>query len=264
VSLTPDHRRPLHLLVVEDNPTDRSWLVMMLEGADICPYVLAYAETLATAEAMLHDGTYDCVLLDLRLPDGDGLVSVNRIVTAAPDTPIVVFTGRTEQELGLASIEAGAQDFLVKGQVTGNVILRAARWAAARHEVLRERAAADAGREVATALEHLSAPWARVDRSLEIVATDEAFARRVGRPVRDLVGRSVTDSVRADLLVDVVARLRRAVTGEVDVVELDTTLSLPGHRERPQRVVALRLAIDGEQAGLLLVLLDPDEAANAS
>lgn len=257
MSLIADEDRPLQLLVVEDNPTDRSWLVMMLEGADVCPYVLAYAETLATAEAMLHDGTYDCVLLDLRLPDSDGIGSVHRTVAAAPDTPIVVFTGRTEQELGLASIEAGAQDFLAKGQVTGNVILRAARWAAARHEILRERARADAGQEVAAALEHLTAPWVRVDRSLEIVATDEAFARRVGRPLRDLIGRSVTDAVRADLLVDVVGALRRAVTGEADVVELDTTLSLPGHRERAQRVLALRLAVDGEDAGLLLVLIDP-------
>ncbi len=233
----------LHLLVVEDNPTDRSWLVMMLDGADVCRHTLAYAETLATAEVMLHDDAFDCVLLDLRLPDGDGVESVRRIVGAAPETPIVVFTGRTEQELGLESIEAGAQDYLVKGQVTGNVILRAARWAAARHHVV-------AGADLDAVLERLRGPWARLDGGLRVQRASPDFARLVARDEATLPGTSL-----ADLLGDDAAAHVAAAPAPVEVA-----VAVAG-RPAPVRLVVLRLASMDPHAheadDLVVVGLDP-------
>ena len=217
----------LHLLVVEDNPTDRSWLVMMLDGADVCRHTLAYAETLATAEVMLHDDAFDCVLLDLRLPDGDGVESVRRIVGAAPETPIVVFTGRTEKELGLESIEAGAQDYLVKGQVTGNVILRAARWATARHRTV-------AGADLDGVLERLRGPWAHLDGDLRIRHANPAFAELVGRDDAALRGTAF-----ADLLGDADPGTVLGQLAGDDPVEV--AIPIAG-RSDPARVVVLRLA----------------------
>ena len=231
-----DDTGTVHLLVVEDNPTDRSWLVMMLDGADLCRHSLAYAETLATAEVMLHDDAFDCVLLDLRLPDGDGVESVRRIVTAAPQTPIVVFTGRTEQELGLQSIEAGAQDYLVKGQVTGNVILRAARWAAARHHAV-------ADSDLDAVLDRVRGPWARLDADLRIRRTSPSFARLVGwdhaalpgTPLTALAGDPGAERAEAPDRLDALAAPPEA--DEPTIVEV----VVAGH-PTPLRLVAVRVA----------------------
>lgn len=241
---------PLQLLVVEDNPTDRSWLVLMLEGADLCPHREAYAETLATAEVMLRDEAFDCVLLDLRLPDGDGVESVERVVGTAPDTPVVVFTGRTERDLGLAAIEAGAQDFLVKGQVTGNAILQAARWARVRHG-RRPRWGADGPTIPLTAL---TAPWAWLGADLVVVATSGGFARAIGYQGEDLRGRRLLD-----VLEGVPDPRAATVLGQVASGELEaTTVALPAvggdrrfvaaraHRAEEDIVVLFALDVDVE------------------
>ena len=85
----------------------------------------------ADAERALVEGAFDVILLDLS-PDCDGLVSVERVLARAPKTQIVVLTGRDDYQLGLRAIAAGAQDFLVKGELKGNTILRCAQWSIAR------------------------------------------------------------------------------------------------------------------------------------
>ena len=104
----------MHLLVVEDNPTDRSWLVMMLDGADVCPHTLAYAETLATAEVMLHDDAFDCVLLDLRLPDGDGVLSVPDLIERYPGAAVLIVTGAASHAVAIEAMRHGARGCVSK------------------------------------------------------------------------------------------------------------------------------------------------------
>jgi serine phosphatase RsbU (regulator of sigma subunit) len=74
------------------------------------------------------------VLLDLRLPDAQGLEAVTRVRAAAPAAPIVVLTGLAEAEAGLAAVAAGAQDYLIKGQAAPDVFSRAIRYAAQRKQ----------------------------------------------------------------------------------------------------------------------------------
>ena len=99
--LSAGAQAPLQLLGVEDDPTDATWLELMLSNATVCTYELQIVPTMADAQTALAFGTFDCVLLDLSLPDTDGMESVRRVIDVAPAVPVVVFTGTNDQELGL-------------------------------------------------------------------------------------------------------------------------------------------------------------------
>ena len=71
----------------------------------------------------------DCILLDLTLPDAAGLEALAQLHYVAPDVPIVVFSGVDGEDLAVRAVAEGAQDYLVKGQATGPLVLRAVRYA---------------------------------------------------------------------------------------------------------------------------------------
>jgi diguanylate cyclase (GGDEF)-like protein len=118
-----------YVLMIEDNPADSRLVHEMLVESGPCEFILQCADRVGTALAMLHDKIFEVILLDLSLPDGQGLETVKQICSAAPDVPIIVLTGLDDEELALQSIESGAQDYITKGQFTGQAILRAMRYA---------------------------------------------------------------------------------------------------------------------------------------
>src|SRR5690606_4845793 len=103
--------------IVEDNPGDAELLVDTLD--DVAPGGTAFScrcvVRLADARVALDEWPADVVLLDLSLPDGRGLDSLAAVRTAAPEMPVVVMTGLADDALALQALQAGAQDYLVKG-----------------------------------------------------------------------------------------------------------------------------------------------------
>lgn len=122
------------LLLVEDDDGDalivRELLADSLPGVDV-----ARATTLAEARQAI--GGAECVLLDIGLPDAEGTVGVHRLVADAPDTAVVVLTGADNERLGISAVAAGAQDYLVKGRVDGELLARSVRYAIERQRAAR-------------------------------------------------------------------------------------------------------------------------------
>lgn len=120
------------MLVVEDDDGDalivEELLAEALPGARI-----ARSRTFKEALSELHMGL-DCVLLDLRLPDAEGLDTVVRVRAQAPEIPLIVLTGLDDEAAGAAAVEAGAQDYLVKGHVDGGQLARAIRYSIGRRQ----------------------------------------------------------------------------------------------------------------------------------
>jgi len=119
---------PLRILLVEDNPGDVLLLQETLadqQGA----FELENVERLAPALERLRTGGIHLVLLDLTLPDSAGLSTFTAVRTQAPDMPIVVLTGLSDEALAVSTVRDGAQDYLVKGQVDGNLLGRTIRYA---------------------------------------------------------------------------------------------------------------------------------------
>src|SRR4029079_6961333 len=94
------------------------------------PVELTVARTLAEARERIHDA--DCVLLDLGLPDAQGLDGLRRLLTVAHGAAICVLTGLGDEHLGAAAVGEGAQDYLIKGQVDGVLLARSVRYAVGR------------------------------------------------------------------------------------------------------------------------------------
>jgi sigma-B regulation protein RsbU (phosphoserine phosphatase) len=131
--------RPTRILLVEDNPGDARLLREALrESAH--PTELVHVERMAAARQAVAEGGFDVVLLDLSLPDAHGMATVGQMLDAAPEVPIVVLTGLDDERVAVQAVQAGAQDFLVKGHVEPGVLSRALRYAIERNRLERERA----------------------------------------------------------------------------------------------------------------------------
>ena len=131
----------LRVLLVEDNRPDADLIRETLPEKGPVAFALETVGRLAEARARLADGAFDLVLLDLGLPDSQGLPTFHALKEAAPGIPIIVLTGNDDEEVAVAAVRQGAQDYLIKGQVVGNVLVRAARYAVERtrgEDALRE------------------------------------------------------------------------------------------------------------------------------
>jgi serine phosphatase RsbU (regulator of sigma subunit) len=118
------------LVLIEDDPGDTLLVSEML--LDVAPDAgLTCFKSLQSALEAWPAGA-DCVLLDLGLPDAGGLSALERLRAEIPDVPVVVLTGRTDNGIGPEALAAGAQDFLVKGQVDGPGLERSLRYAVER------------------------------------------------------------------------------------------------------------------------------------
>ncbi|MFI8183537.1 PP2C family protein-serine/threonine phosphatase [Actinacidiphila glaucinigra] len=131
-------RSRLSVLLVEDDAGD-ALLVEELVADSGVPVELRWVRTLAEAGTELAARPADCVLLDLHLPDGQGLDALGRALSLTDRAAVVVLTGLAEERTGLAALSAGAQDYLVKGRVEGELLGRALRYAVERKQA--ERAA---------------------------------------------------------------------------------------------------------------------------
>ncbi|MBP0618145.1 response regulator [Jiella mangrovi] len=145
------HQALVSLLLVEDNPADADIVGEMLslvgDGTD---YVVRHVATLAAASALLESEPVDVILLDLRLPDAQGVEAVRAIQSVSPEAPIVVLTGIADEDAALQCIDAGAQDYLAKDELQPLRLRRTIGYAVAR---LRETQL----REMQTVLSHYRA-----------------------------------------------------------------------------------------------------------
>jgi diguanylate cyclase (GGDEF)-like protein/PAS domain S-box-containing protein len=117
------------VLLVEDNPGDARLLREML-GDDVAGRPeLTHVTGASEAAATLVDTSFDIILLDLGLPDAQGLDAVRRIHAATPSTALVVLTGRDDASLASQALQEGAEDYLIKGQIDTHSIRRAIRYA---------------------------------------------------------------------------------------------------------------------------------------
>jgi diguanylate cyclase len=122
-------KEALRVLSVEDNPGDAILVREMLRDASPDGFMLQNADRLSAAMTCLLDGAVDCVLLDLSLPDAEGLEALAQVRTVALDVPIIVLTGRSDEVLAVQAVHEGAQDYLIKGQVDARLLSRSINYA---------------------------------------------------------------------------------------------------------------------------------------
>ncbi|MEU0693214.1 PP2C family protein-serine/threonine phosphatase [Streptomyces niveus] len=116
------------VLLIEDDPGDALLVEELVADSEV-PLRLSLARTLAEAVTALEAEVPQCILLDLHLPDAQGLEALERVLVHSGGSAVVVLTGLAEEQAGLAAVAAGAQDYLIKGRVEPDLFVRAIRYA---------------------------------------------------------------------------------------------------------------------------------------
>jgi signal transduction histidine kinase len=156
LSRSTSEPRPLHVLLIEDNPGDARLIrVMLAEAHDQQAIALTHVDRLARGLRRLREPGIDVVLLDLGLPDSYGLETFVQARAAAPGLAIVVLSGQTDTAVALRAVQEGAQDYLLKGHVDPQGLVRALRYAVEHKRIGdRQRFLAEASRKLAGSLEY--------------------------------------------------------------------------------------------------------------
>ncbi|QYX33844.1 hybrid sensor histidine kinase/response regulator [Sphaerospermopsis torques-reginae] len=126
------------ILLIEDNLAEARLLQEFLKQSPSKEFSLVHVQRLRDAFYELSQQNYDVILLDLTLPDSQGLSSLPLLMSQAPSTPIVVLTNINDEELAIEAVRQGAQDYLVKRQVNPDVLVRSVQYAIARKQVLEQ------------------------------------------------------------------------------------------------------------------------------
>lgn len=176
----------ISILVVEDDAGDfgliqahirRAGLRRLGDGEPV-----AWASTLVDGVRMATAGRPDVVLLDLSLPDSAGIATVQMMRSVVPDVPIIVLTGADDHQLAAAALEAGAQDYLVKGQFEHDALGRAIR-----HAVVRQKLESRL-RLFEAALNSAANGIVITDVNATVVWANPAFTRMTGISLAEAVG----------------------------------------------------------------------------
>jgi len=121
--------RRIRVLLIEDNPGDARLIEMMLAEADSDSFEVRHVDRLEHGLRELGNGSIDIVLSDLSVPDSHGLETFQRLHARAPHVPIIVLSGLNDTTVALNAVHQGAQDYLIKGEVDGQLLARAMRYA---------------------------------------------------------------------------------------------------------------------------------------
>ena len=206
----------VRILLVEDNPIDARLLREMVRDASGGRFHLEQAGCLDDALDLLSRQQFDVALLDLSLPDARGLETVTRVHAHAPKVPIVVLTSLDDEAIGVRAVRAGAQDYLIKGRVGGDLLVRSVRYAC-------ERARA------VEALERREEHYRSLtENSLDLVSildidgtiryASPSHERILGYAVEELVGKNAFGFLHPDDVARVRAAVRQS-TGSSGAIE---------------------------------------------
>lgn len=238
-------QQSLHLLMVEDQRVDAMLLRKLLYSPAVGASQVDHAESLAGAINMMRDRFYDAVVLDLGLPDSDGVSAVGRIGEEFPGVAIVVLTGRDEERIGFEAMAAGAQDKLTKGAIDVGQLAHSVHYAVARQRLDEEQRR--------SAVEHRALfddnpypAWVYDVDTLRFLAVNEAALREYGytraqflsmtlREIHPSADREAGDNLEkgavAGMRID--ERRHRRSDGSVFDVEVNAQpIAFRGHRAR--------------------------------
>jgi diguanylate cyclase (GGDEF)-like protein/PAS domain S-box-containing protein len=178
-----EQREDRRLLLVEDDPADAQLVADLLAESEGPGYAIHHHPRLETALAHANEAAFDAVLLDLGLPDSQGLETVRAFQRGTGALPVVVLTGQEDRELGTQAIQLGIQDFLPKGGLAPDLLERILEYAINRHRSQREQ------RLLAAAFESGQAILI-TDAQGTIQRVNDAFTTITGYAADEVVGKT--------------------------------------------------------------------------
>lgn len=168
-----DIQKLIEILLIEDNPGDARLIKEYLSDAANITFNLQICDRLAQGIDIAESSDINVILLDLKLPDSEGLDTFQKIFGAAPHVPIIVLSGLNDETIAIRAVQMGAQDYLVKDKVESDLLVRTIRYAIERKKAEEE---------------HQTLMEQRI-RSLSIIEAQENERRRISRELHDGLGQ---------------------------------------------------------------------------
>ncbi|MGA7615155.1 MAG: PAS domain S-box protein [Thermoanaerobaculia bacterium] len=181
----------LRVLLIEDSPSDAFIIRQDLEDSTGTSFGVAHVETLHDALSKLGQRKYDALVLDLNLPDSQGLDSLLQLKDAATGTPIVVLSGNDDDVVALHAIRAAAQDYLPKRRIGEGVVARVVRYAIEREASA--RALRESEERFRATFEQAAVGIAHVSPTGRLLLVNDRFCGIVGYSREELIGMSFTE-----------------------------------------------------------------------
>lgn len=232
--------QPVRVLLVEDNPADADLVAELLEEGR-GTFEITRVGRLSEAVELLQQQEQDCLLLDLGLPDAQGMESVVSVRAGHPNVPIVVLTGRDDEQTGIHALREGAQDYLVKGRGDGDAIGRAVRYS-----IERKRLDSAKSEFIARAAHELRTP-------LAVLA---GLGETLGERYRELSEERIEQGMQA--LARQGQRARALISNLLDLSQLELgKLSFHNHPAPLAAVIDQAVEAMGTTAPKLSVEVDP-------
>jgi PAS domain S-box-containing protein len=262
--------KPIKVLLVENNPDDTRQIQGMLAEARGTSFELECADRLSAGLKHLVSGDINVILLDLSLPDSQGIDAFNTVYAQAPSIPVVVLTSSNDGKLASKAVQAGAQDHLVKGQIDSNLLVRSIRYATERQK----RLLAELGRNVQMVVasqirfRHMVQKDADgiviVDRDgiMQFVnpAAEALFGRRSEELLGELFGFPLVAGETAEL--DIIRKREKSAVAEMRAVETEwegksaSLVSLRNITERKRADEGLRKMFESVTDGISVIDLE--------
>jgi PAS domain S-box-containing protein/putative nucleotidyltransferase with HDIG domain len=185
------NEKSIKTLLLEDNPGDIRLIREMLKEDQAIRFNIVHKDRLSEGLHYLDENDVDAVILDLGLPDSIGLETFTQFYEKNIHLPIIVLTGTDDDQLALKAVQGGAQDYLVKGQINGQLLSRSIQYAIERKQ---------AEENLSRAKQHLTAhvdnsPLAVVefDSQLHVIRWSKEAERVFGWTSEEVVGRSIPE-----------------------------------------------------------------------
>jgi len=233
----------LKILIIEDNPGDVRLIREMLWESNAFQFELETADRLSVGIKLLEKKRFDIVLLDLALPDSQGMNTIIRAVEKFPRIPVVVLTGLSDEAIGVESISKGAQDYLVKGNLNCSILARCIRHAIGRKQIEEEKENLikelnSAKHELEQKADELARSNAELERFAFAAAHDlkepviviESFIRRLQRIYggkldekgKELINYALDGTTRMQVLISDLLAYARIGSKECDLKPVDS------------------------------------------
>ncbi len=209
------------ILVVEDSFSDADLLSKNFAKAGKKGWTLTRVERLSEGIAMAKTNHFDIALLDLSLPDSDGLETVENFIAAVPNIPAIVLTVASDEKLAIAAIGRGAQDYLIKGEITPDILVRAIDYGIERGRLLKQLVQSNADLEAFNFLmaHDLQAPLRTIKMYSQIILDD--YADKLDNTAKDYLQRSIASTTRLNSLIKDLLNYSRIGHSEIELQQVD-------------------------------------------
>jgi diguanylate cyclase (GGDEF)-like protein/PAS domain S-box-containing protein len=188
-------RRPIEImLLIEDNPGDARLIREMFREQGTQDVELEHVQCMEDAERFLALQAVDIILLDLGLPDVQGLDAVRRARKAAPGVPLVVLSGLDDESMAIQAMKEGAQDYLIKGQIEPRELVRALRYAVERKNI--EESLYEEKERAQVTLDCIGDAVISTDVAGNIIFLNAVAEEMTGWRLTEVVGRPMTEALR--------------------------------------------------------------------